>query len=79
MALVIFVLAFGLIFMIAGRTAQAVPNGGYARPEVLIQPEELKALVDKKDPHTRIIDVREKSQYLSWPHPGSGPDMAAGY
>jgi thiosulfate/3-mercaptopyruvate sulfurtransferase len=70
-ALLVFVLAFGLIFMVAGLTAQAVPNGGYVRPEVLIQPQELKALVDKKDPHTRIIDVREKSHYLSGHIPGA--------
>lgn len=42
-----------------------IPNGGYSRPELLIQPEELKALIDRKDPHIRIIDVREKVKYLS--------------
>lgn len=55
----------GLIFVLSG-TVQAVPNGGYARPEVLIQPEELKALIiDKKDPNIRIIDIREKLKYLA--------------
>ena len=47
----------GLI-LIVSEAVQAVPNGGYARPEVLIQPEALKALIDKKDPNIRIIDVR---------------------
>ena len=69
--LAIFILAFGLILMTAGRTAQAVPNGGYAHPEVLIQPEELKALIDKKDPNLRIIDIREKLKYLAGHIPGA--------
>ena len=51
--------------MIPGRTAHAVPNGGYAHPEVLIHPEELKILIDKKDPSIRIIDIREKLKYLA--------------
>ncbi len=61
----------GLVFPLAlslmaiGQTAQAVPNGGYAHPEILIQPQELKILIDKKDPNLRIIDVREKLQYVS--------------
>jgi thiosulfate/3-mercaptopyruvate sulfurtransferase len=54
----------GLIFIIS-EAVHAVPNGGYARPEVLIQPEELKALIDKKDPNIRIIDIREKLKYLA--------------
>lgn len=54
-----------LILMVMNRPAQAVPNGGYAHPEVIIQPEELKALIDKKDPNIRIIDVRETPQYLA--------------
>ena len=60
-----FVMAVSLIPFIVGQTAQAIPNGSYAYPEVIIQPEELKALVDKKDPSIRIIDVREKLQYLT--------------
>jgi len=44
---------------------KAVPNGGYGHPEVLIQPEELKARIDRKDPNIRIIDVRAKVKYLA--------------
>lgn len=69
--LVILALTVGLIFMTLGRTAQAVPNGRYAHAEVLIQPEELKALIDKKDPNIRIIDIREKLKYLSGHIPGA--------
>jgi len=60
----------GLIFIIS-EAVQAVPNGGYARPEVLIQPEELKALIDKKGPNIRIIDIREKLKYLAGHIPGA--------
>jgi thiosulfate/3-mercaptopyruvate sulfurtransferase len=60
----------GLILVLS-ETAKAVPNGGYARPEVLIQPEELKALIDKKDPTIRIIDIREKLRYLAGHIPGA--------
>jgi thiosulfate/3-mercaptopyruvate sulfurtransferase len=60
----------GLIFIIS-ETVQAIPNGGYARPEVLIQPEELKALMDRKDPDIRIIDIREKLKYLAGHIPGA--------
>lgn len=51
--------------MISGGIAYAIPNGGYAHPEILIQPEELKVLIDKKDPHIQIIDIREKLKYLA--------------
>ncbi len=60
-----------LSVIITSQTAQAVPNGGYSHPEILIQPEELKALIDRKDPNLRIIDVREKLQYLSGHIPGA--------
>jgi len=60
-----------LALVISGRTAHAIPNGGYAHPEVLIQPEELKALIDKKDPHIRMIDIREKLKYLAGHLPGA--------
>jgi len=53
------------------QATHAVPNGGYAHPETIIQPEELKSLVEKKDPNIRIIDVREKLQYLSGHIPGA--------
>ena len=52
-------------------SAQAIPRGGYAHPEILIQPEELKELTDKKDPTIRIIDVREKGKYLAGHVPGA--------
>jgi thiosulfate/3-mercaptopyruvate sulfurtransferase len=65
-----FVLALGLSLLV-GRSAQAVPSGGYARSEVLIQAEELKALLDKKDPGVRIIDIREKLKYLAGHLPGA--------
>jgi thiosulfate/3-mercaptopyruvate sulfurtransferase len=61
----------GLASVISGRTALAIPNGGYAHPEVLIQPEELKALIDKKDSHIRMIDIREKLKYLAGHLPGA--------
>jgi thiosulfate/3-mercaptopyruvate sulfurtransferase len=60
----------GLIFILSG-AVQAIPNGGYARPEVLIQPEELKALIDKRDSNIRIIDIREKLKYLAGHIPGA--------
>ena len=69
--LAVFGLTSSLLFMMGGQTTQAVPNGGYARPEILIQPEELKALIEKKDPGIRIIDIREKVKYLSGHVPGA--------
>ncbi|PIX25627.1 MAG: hypothetical protein COZ69_02690 [Deltaproteobacteria bacterium CG_4_8_14_3_um_filter_45_9] len=69
--LAVFGLTSNLLFMMGGQTTQAVPNGGYARPEILIQPEELKALIEKKDPGIRIIDIREKVKYLAGHVPGA--------
>ena len=63
--------AFGLIFIVSGRSAHAIPNGGYAHSEVLIQPEELKALIDKGNPRIRIVDIREKLKYLAGHIPGA--------
>lgn len=60
---------FGLVM--SGSVAFAIPNGGYARPELLIQPEELKVLIDRKDPEIRVIDVREKIKYLAGHIPGA--------
>jgi thiosulfate/3-mercaptopyruvate sulfurtransferase len=60
-----FVMALGLIPLIIGQRAEAIPNGHYAHPEVIIQPEELKTLIDSKDPSIRIIDVRGRLQYLT--------------
>ncbi len=66
-----FVLSLALPLVAVCQIAQAVPNGGYAHPEILIQPQELKILIDKKDPSLRIIDAREKLQYLSGHVPGA--------
>jgi thiosulfate/3-mercaptopyruvate sulfurtransferase len=60
-----------LLFVLAGEAAQAVPNGGYAHPEIIIQPEELRSLIDRKDPDIRIIDVREKPKYTGGHIPGA--------
>ena len=65
------VLTLVLFLMSFTQTTQAVPNGGYAHPEIIIQPGELKALVEKKDPNIRIIDVREKLEYLRGHIPGA--------
>jgi len=73
------VLALVLFLMSFTQIVQAVPDGGYAHPEIIIQPGELKALVEKKDPTIRIIDVREKLEYLGGHLPGAvqvwRPDM----
>jgi len=68
--LILLVSLLGLIFTVP-EAVQAVPNGGYARQEVLIQPEELKTLIDKKDFNIRIIDIREKLKYLAGHIPGA--------
>ncbi len=57
--------------LISGQLALAIPSGGYARPELLTQPEDLKALIDRKDPDIRVIDVREKIKYLAGHIPGA--------
>lgn len=60
-----------LAVLTSTQTIHAVPNGGYAHPELIIQPEELKTLIEKKDPNIRIIDVREKLPYLGGHIPGA--------
>lgn len=60
-----------LALLALGRSVQAIPNGGYAHPEVIIQPEDLKHLIDKKDPSIRIIDVRSNLKYLTGHIPGA--------
>jgi thiosulfate/3-mercaptopyruvate sulfurtransferase len=65
------VLTLVLFLMPLSQTTQAVPSGGYAHPEILIQPEELEVLIEKTDPSIRIIDVREKPQYLNGHIPGA--------
>ncbi len=59
------------ILLISGQLALAIPNGGYTRPELLIQPEELKILTDRMESNVRIIDVREKVKYLAGHIPGA--------
>ena len=61
---VLFVVFGIFLVMVLSQTTRAVPNGGYAHPEILIQPEELKTLIEGEDPSIRIIDVRERLQYL---------------
>src|SRR4030043_928988 len=63
---------FGIfLIMVLSRITPAVPNGGYAHPEILIQPGELKVLIDKQDFNLRIIDIREKLKYLAGHIPGA--------
>jgi len=63
--------ALGLTLEPGGRAAHAVPQGGYARGEVLIQPEELKALLDRNDPTLKVIDVRHEIKYYLGHIPGA--------
>jgi thiosulfate/3-mercaptopyruvate sulfurtransferase len=65
------VLVLGMIPAVSERSAMAVPGGNYAHPEVLIQPEELKGLIDERTPGLQIIDVRDKPQYLMGHIPGA--------
>lgn len=58
-------LPFALSFVAIGQSIHAVPNGGYVHPEILLQPEDLKTLIDQREPNLRVIDVRDKLQYLS--------------
>ncbi len=60
-----------MVHLWAEQIVLAIPQGGYARPELLIQPDELKALIDQKNPDIRIIDVREKIKYLAGHIPGA--------
>jgi thiosulfate/3-mercaptopyruvate sulfurtransferase len=52
-------------------TARAVPQGGYAPGDVLIQAEELKALLEEKTPLVKVIDVRHKAKYYLGHVPGA--------
>ena len=60
-----------LALLISGQLVLAIPSGGYARPELLTQPEDLKSLIDREDPDIRVIDVREKIKYLAGHIPGA--------
>jgi thiosulfate/3-mercaptopyruvate sulfurtransferase len=65
-------LILGLGLLLAGAsTVLAVPDGRYAHPELIIQPEALKDLIDRKDPNIRIIDVRQTLKYLTGHIPGA--------
>jgi thiosulfate/3-mercaptopyruvate sulfurtransferase len=64
-------LSLGLPFTGLEQSAQAVPKGGYAHPEILIQPEELKAAIERKDPKIRIIDMRKQEKYVAGHIPGA--------
>ena len=64
-------LCLGLLLALPVAPALAVPQGGYAHPEILIQAEELKALIDGNDPHLRIIDVRHQAKYYLGHIPGA--------
>jgi thiosulfate/3-mercaptopyruvate sulfurtransferase len=68
---VVGVFVLHLAFLFANQKAQAVPDGGYAHPELLIQPEALKNLIDTQDPNLRMIDIRQKLKYLGGHIPGA--------
>ncbi len=51
--------------------ALAMPQGGYAHPEILIQAEELKALLDRQEPGLKVVDVRHKAKYYLGHIPGA--------
>ncbi len=61
----------GLALALGPRPAGAVPQGNYDNPQVLIQPEELKDLIDKKDPHFRLLDFRHRAKYYLGHIPGA--------
>jgi thiosulfate/3-mercaptopyruvate sulfurtransferase len=65
------ILLLSLSMIGLGQTAHAIPDGGYAHPEILIQPEELKILIEKNDPQIRIIDMRKTEKYLAGHIPGA--------
>lgn len=66
-----FILVPILVPLTSGIPGHTIPNGGYSRPELILQPEELKALLDKKDHDIQIIDIREKLKYLAGHIPGA--------
>ncbi len=64
-------LLLGWLAALGSQPAGAVPDGDYANPRVLIQPEELKSLIDQKDQHFRIIDFRHQAKYYLGHVPGA--------
>jgi len=70
MGLIYLVLSVSSIFILP-EAVKAIPNGGYARSELLIQPEELKSLIDRKALDIRVVDIREKIKYLAGHIPGA--------
>jgi len=67
----ILAVALGLLTGLPPGAGHAVPQGDYAHPEALIQPEELKTLMDQKDRNIRIIDFRHKAKYYLGHIPGA--------
>jgi thiosulfate/3-mercaptopyruvate sulfurtransferase len=65
------VLALGLFLGAPLKAARAVPGGGYAHPAMLIQPEELQALLTSEAARIRIIDFRHKAKYFLGHLPGA--------
>jgi len=66
----LFLLATSAIVTSGGLT-MAVPKGDYARPELLIEPQELKDLLDRKEPSIRVIDIRDRLKYHAGHIPGA--------
>jgi thiosulfate/3-mercaptopyruvate sulfurtransferase len=66
-------MVMALIAVLVGleRHVEALPKGGYAHPEAIIQPEKLKTLIEKKSTDIRIIDVRDRMTYLTGHIPGA--------
>ncbi len=65
------VLSLSLPLMGIVQRAFAIPDGGYAHPDMLIQPQELKVLIEQEDPQIRIIDVRQRVKYIAGHIPGA--------
>jgi thiosulfate/3-mercaptopyruvate sulfurtransferase len=71
LALPVLAVAGGLALAVATRPTQGVSQGGYASPGILIQADELKALIDRGDASLRILDVRHKAKYYLGHIPGA--------
>jgi len=65
----IFALMVTLFFL--EQSVYAVSDGRYAHPEALIQPEELKHMIDNKWSNIQIIDVRPNLKYFTGHIPGA--------
>jgi thiosulfate/3-mercaptopyruvate sulfurtransferase len=60
-------LALALLPHLAGGS----PLQNYANPQILMQADKLKALIDRHDPNLRIIDFRHKAKYYLGHIPGA--------